>query len=246
MRTERSEQCVSQVWTTRMTRSSIMSSWTTTWSRGARPAAPSDSSWRRSHSPSPRIPTWHRRRKLTLSCGSRAILIDQRTKRSWSTLDAGRTQRMLNYLTEIVIILLTKEPISDTSPKFIMFTAAALGQHFNIVSGLHNVAIGMNLTLFSVYQIFNFNTNNFIRSQSGLQIREAGCWAGAGGSQHGRQEAGAPERDRAADAVLPNHPHPQRNARPREVQHKVATVRLGCGISIGRGFYQGRSHQLFR
>ena len=65
---------------------------------------------------------------------------------------------MLNYLTEIVIILLTKEPISDTSPKFIMFTAAALGQHFNIVSGLHNVAIGMNLTLFSVYQIFNFNT----------------------------------------------------------------------------------------
>ena len=62
---------------------------------------------------------------------------------------------MLNYLTEIVIILLTKEPISDTSPKFIMFTAAALGQHFNIVSGLHNVAIGRNLTLFSVNQFFN-------------------------------------------------------------------------------------------
>ena len=242
MSTERSEQCVSQVWTTRMTRSTITSSWSTTWSHGARPAAPSDSSWRRSPSPSPRIPTWHLRRKWTPSCGSRTILIDQRTKRSWSTLDAGRTRRMLNYLTEIVIILLTKEPISDTSPKFIMFTAAALGQHFNIVSGLHNVAIGMNLTLFSVYQIFNFNTNNFIRSQSGLQIRQAGCWAGAGGSQHGRQEAGAPERDRAADAVLPNHPHPQRNARPREVQHKVATVRLGRGISISCGFYQGRSH----
>ena len=151
MSTERSEQCVSQVWTTRMTRSSIMSSWTTTWSPGALPAAPSDSSWRRSPSLSPRIPTWHRRRKWTQSCGSRAILIDQRTKRSWSTLDAGRTQRMLNYLTEIVIILfIAKETISDTSPKFIMFTAAALGQHFNIVSGLHNVAIGMNLTLFSV------------------------------------------------------------------------------------------------
>ena len=228
-----------------MTRSTTTSSWSTTWSRGARPAAPSDSSWRRSHSPSPRIPTWHRRRKLTLSCGSRAILIDQRTKRSWSILDAGRTQRMLNYLTDIVIILLiAKETISDTSPKFIMFTAAALGQHFNIVSGLHNVAIGRTLTLFSVFHFFN--SNNFIRSQSGLQIREAGCWAGAGGSQHGRQEAGAPERDRAADAVLPNHPHPQRNARPREVQHKVATVRLGRGISIGSGFYQGRSHQLLR
>ena len=62
---------------------------------------------------------------------------------------------MLNYLTEIVIILLiSKETISDTSPKFIMFTAAALGQHFNIVSGLHNVAIGRNLTLFSILFYF--------------------------------------------------------------------------------------------
>merc|ERR1711997_1145529 len=82
-----------QGWTTPMIHSIITSSWSTTLTRGVLKWDLSDTSWRLSALDCQKILTCHLRRKLTQYCGSKTTSRDQKTKKSSSTLVAGKTPR---------------------------------------------------------------------------------------------------------------------------------------------------------